>query len=441
MLGFAAVVVMALLVSCGPATPANVVLISIDTLRPDMLGSYGYPRPTSPTLDRLAAEGVLFENATAPAPWTLPSQLSLLTGRYPSRHGVKDYGRSLPVHVATLAEILWQQGYKTAGIVNARNMRARYGFARGFEMFRVHTTGREIGAEPSGVGDVASDWLGAEARDPFFLFLHFYDVHSGYRSLPRYERRFVEPYAGRYTGTTGQLTAIREGRVPPPGPEDVRHLEDLYVSSIRQIDDVVAGLLGRLEALDLTRNTLVIVTSDHGEEFLEHGSVLHGRTQYDEVLRVPLLVRGPGVPAGLRLSEPGSLIDVVPTILGLLGVSAPPGLDGEDLSRIWRDGSGAFLRDRFLFAEADWRNRIPDATRSVRYREFKLVYDRSNGEARLFHLTHDPAETTDVRAEHPELARLLQARLEEFMQGEVSGDPLPELDPEEIEHLKALGYL
>ncbi len=423
------------------ATPRNLVLISVDTLRADYLGVYGYERETSPFLDELAADGLVFESAMSTSPWTLPSHASLLTGLYPSHHGAKSEHAAIAGPVRSLAQILGKAGFTTAGFVNSHYLSDRYGLERGFTTFRYATEfTKHTGSSP--IGDWAIRWLGEQPAEPFFLFLHFYDTHSGYRPLPYYRRRLVRPYDGKADGSTRQLLASRRGRFEI-GPDDARYLSDLYAAEILQLDDVLARVIGTLDAKGLRERTLVVVTADHGEEFLEHGGVAHGRTQYQEVLHVPLLLHGPGVPRGERVAEPVSLVDVLPTLLGLFGLPVPAGLDGRDLRPLWRGEAGDTFADRALFGEADHNNARPDQTRSVRRGRYKLVFDRESDETRLFDLARDPGETRDASAEAPEVAARLRADLDRFLTERPLHPPvpLPGLDARERSELEALGYL
>jgi arylsulfatase A-like enzyme len=430
--------ILLLCAACAPPRPVNLLLVSVDTLRAGLLGSYGYERPTSPAFDALAARGVVFERAMAASPWTLPSHASLLTGRYPSRHGVRRAGAALPADVPSWAAALREQGFTTAAVVNSHLLGRDSGLERGFDDFVLVDEDVEL-REPSRVAEFAEGWLSLPRREPFFLFLHFYDVHSNYWSRPEYEAKFTRPYGGRLDGSTRQLMAVREGRLTLR-PADVRHLVDLYAAGIRQLDDVLARLVAVLEREGLLEHTLVVLTSDHGEEFLEHGDVMHGRTHFEEVLHVPLVFVGPGVPAGVRVPEPVSLVDVLPTALGLLGRPAPAGLDGRDLRPLW-ERPGASLGERWLFAEADWRNEEDDVLRAVRSGHWKLVVNRRSGERRLYDLARDPRERVDVAAEHPDVVRRLEAALAEFAAGAREDAPAAPLTPEEIEKLRALGYL
>jgi arylsulfatase A-like enzyme len=416
------------------------VLISIDTLRPDFLGAYDHARATSPALDALARDGVLFETALSTAPWTLPAHGSLLTGLYPSRHGlIGELG--LPYQVKTLAEILATAGFQTAAIVNSHHLSPRYGLDRGFASFR-YAVEFPTPVEPSVVGDWAREWIAAGPREPFFLFVHFYDVHSDYHSLPEVEARFVTPYAGRVDGSTSQLMLHREGRFPLDAADRL-HLVQLYEAGVRQMDDGIARLLDDLERAGLREQSLLVVTSDHGEEFLEHGDVLHGRTQYEEMLRVPLVLSGPGLPAGRRVAEPVSLVDVVPTVLAQLRVPAPSGLDGRDLAPLWRGEAAPELHERVLLGEADHSREAPNLTASARHGHLKLVVDRASGQVRLFDLSDDPGESRDASAQHPEEVARLRAAIDHLLAERPLGPPI-ELEPltlAEVERLEALGYV
>ena len=418
--------------------PTNLILISIDTLRPDHLGCYGYDRPTSPTLDKLATEGVLFQNVSSPSPWTLPAHASLLTGRYPSRHGLKSHMQRLPDRVVTLAEILGRHGFQTAAVVNSHNLSERYGLHRGFEHF-VYVKEEVWHTLPSAVEAEAVKWLSEQPGEPFFLFLHYYDVHSDYRSLPPYEKVFVRPSKSKADGTTEQLLRFRRGLLSL-NHDDAEHLIDRYDAGIRQMDDGIARLLLHLEQTGLLESTLIVVTSDHGEEFLEHDGVLHGRTQFEEVLQVPLILRGPGLPRGLRVEQVASLVDVFPTLIGFLGVPWSEPVDGVDLRPSWQQVESD-ADPRFLFAEADHNNVEHDIKRAVRYDRFKLHFDIHTNHQALYDLQHDPGEMTDIAAQETSLTQLLRSRLDQFMSVEETAEPIGPMSADEIEKLRSLGYL
>lgn len=427
-----------LLLACAPPAPRNVLLISIDTLRADRLGSYGYERDTSPALDRLAAGGTLFENASAPSSWTVPSHASLLTGLYSASHGMHFGGDRLPAGVVTLAQTLSRQGFATAAIVNVLLLAHGNGFERGFQSFR-HVP---AASSPAGAADVvnrhALEWIAGQEDTPWFLFVHYYDVHSDYDPLPEYRDLFEEPYAGRLDGSTEQLKQLRLGE-RSAGAGDARHLSNLYDAGVRQLDAALGRLMERLEEQGALAQTVVVVTSDHGEEFLEHGDVLHGRTLYQELVHVPLILAGPGVARGERVATPVSLVDVAPTLTALLGVPAQADFEGVGL---FSARGVVAAPDRPLFFETDnWLGRREgNFRRAVRRGDQKLHFDGLSGRFELYDLALDPGELRDLAASRPdELARLradLQAYLERSSPGDAGEAPSPEL----LEKLRELGY-
>lgn len=424
--------------------PTNVILISIDTLRADHLGCYGYSRPTSPILDRLASQGLLFENVMSTSPWTLPAHGTLLTGLYPSRHGLTAYNTRLPAGIITLADILKEHGFLTAAIVNTHVLTARYGLNQGFSDFTYVDENLRL-REPTRVGAKAVKWLSKHKAEPFFLFLHYFDIHSDYCSLPYYEKQFVRPYQGFADGTTKQLIDFYRGQVHFD-QNDAEHLIDLYDASIRQMDDGIAHLLQLLDFNELLDKSLVIVTSDHGEEFLDHGGVLHSRTQYQELIHVPLIVRGPGITHSKRIKHPVSLVDIMPTILSLLAIDKPAWLDGLDLCPLWQK-SDFKLAPRYLFAEGsrimlpDKKIKDIDIKRAVRHFRYKLHYDKSTKAVQLYDLWNDPREKIDVAAKHANLVGSMLSQLKDFMNIGIKGAPLPPLSPQDVQKLKSLGYL
>jgi arylsulfatase A-like enzyme len=433
-----------------PADPdrSNLIIISVDTLRPDHLGCYGSPRPTSPTIDAFARSGVLFEDALATSPWTLPSHGSLLTGRYPSRHGADAAQHAIPSSVARLGAVLAERGYRTSAVVNSVYLR-RWGIEEGFRDFEYLPEVFDA-PEPSQVSSRAIQWLQRRPRNrPFFLFLHYYDVHSDYVSLPEYEAQFVEPFHGKADGTTVQMLLHRRGQLQLDS-ESASHLSRLYDAGIRQFDDQLAILFDWLRERGLWDDTFVVLTADHGEEFLEHGGVLHGLTQYREVLAVPLLIAGPGVPPNTRIGEPVSLVDVMPTSLSLLGITAPKSLDGEALDVLWKRGDeDEGLEPRLIYTEADFtydaatRVKSLGPNRSVRSKRFRLHYNVETRETALFDLDADPWEQVDVKDkdEHRQIAQVLLEHLVAFTGRAVESRETPGLTDSERDLLESLGYL
>ena len=445
----AAAVLLAAAVSIGcrraPETPPNLILISLDTLRADHLGSYGYERPTSPALDAFARDGVLFESVTAPAPWTLPSHASLFTGLYPHTHGVKNYGTKLDPRTPTLASILSARGYRAKAIVNHHVLGPDFGLMHGFaeaEYVSEWSDGdadtRQLTDRGEEITTKAIDWID-RAKSPFLLFLHYFDVHSDYSARPEYVAMFAKPYAGPIDGSTAQLLEMRADGTRIDGA-DLEHLVALYDAEIRQLDDQLARLLRALDERGLSDRTLIVVTSDHGEELMEHGSVLHGRTMYQEVIGVPLLVRGPGIPRGTRVAQNVSLTDLLPTLLEVLGAPVPPGVQGRSVVSYWTE-PGRLHAEHLAFAEADWMNAQPDMKRMVRRGRHKLHLNRMTDATELYDVVADPHEQADLAAREAERVRELRADLDAFAAG-VERPPVavPAPTGDVLDRLRALGY-
>lgn len=430
------------------AAGPNLVLISIDTLRADRLGAYGYARPTSPALDaRLAAAGAVFEDVFSQSPKTTPSHMTLFTSLYPAVHGVElwregNAGPTLAPAVHTLAEALKAAGWDTAAFTGGANVHRARGFDHGFDVYK-HSRPLER----------ALAWLAARRGHRFFLFFHTYEVHDPYLPAPRWQAEFVSAREGPLLDAVAKLRRNAGGwerahrifweSVTPDSAADRRTLSDLYDAGIRTMDERTLGpLLDRLDALGLARDTLVVFTSDHGEAFGEHGAYLHDDL-YAGTLRVPLVLRFPGrVPAGRRVAERVRLLDVMPTVLGLLGVPPPPGLQGRSLVPLLRDGG-----DGTPAPPAVSEYRSPGRVyESVREGTASYIVDR--GSEQLFDLATDPAEQQNLAAAAPPALATSRATLARWR---AACRPLAErlapvgrgvaADADTVRRLRALGYL
>ena len=327
-LRFPAVAVLALALgtaACGEAPlpdRPNVVLVCIDTLRADHLGSYGYERETSPFIDGLAAESTVFADACATSSWTRPSVPSFMTGTYPLQHGL--YGlegqltHALSQDAVTLAEVFAANGWRTGAIVRNPQLALGNGFEQGFEVYR------DGSGDAAEIGRRARAWLdGLEDEAPFFLYLHYLDAHWPYPIPDEYATRFggaqLEDLWGADAG--GVRDAINE-REREHDPRDIEQLLGLYDGGIRFVDDELARVVDAIEARGEWNDTIVCIVSDHGEEFMEHGRIGHGHGLQENLLRVPWILRIPGRRAR-TIETPVSLIDVFPTLLGAAGIEAP----------------------------------------------------------------------------------------------------------------------
>jgi len=453
---FAAIALLALAQasSCGGERPrfpgANLVLVSIDTLRADHLSLYGYGRVTSPHLDDFARTGVLFENAYSQSPKTATSHMTLFTGLHPGAHGVTNWWEgeadALSGAVPTLSTTLESQGYRCGAFTGGGNVAGALGFNRGFERY-----------EDSGRGtldDVVAWTEDAAGKGPYFLFFHTFEVHDPYLPPVPYDGTFDPAYDGPLRSSRTEEQASLNGTkyvyheafwrsFDRASPRERARLVALYDAEILYTDLVVSRLLSRLADRRLLENTVVVFTADHGEEFFEHGATLHN-TLHEEVLRVPLLIRLPGgARGGSRVPDPVRLVDVKPTLLDLLGIASGESLlEGRSLlPAIF----GRSLEAQPLYAE--WKNPRRDML-ALTEGGYKLIWDRLEKRRLLFDKTRDRAETQDISSTHPDLADRLEARLLELEASHLerrASQPggrarlsAPEL---ELEKLRALGYL
>jgi arylsulfatase A-like enzyme len=421
----------------------NVILISIDSLRRDHLGCYGYSRDTSAVIDRLAADGVLFTQALSTTSWTLPAHVSLLSGLAPEVHGVTDDGLRLGDGVVTLAQRLRQAGYLTAAFVSGPYLHAEFGLSRGFDLYDDYTVyhgrGRQAhsGVTSPRINRATTAWVEANAGRSLFLFVHYWDVHYDYSPPPPYDTLFDPDYRG---SVTSRNFAYSDAIAPEMNPRDLEHLIALYDGEIAFTDQHIGRLLDHLKELGVYERSVVIVTSDHGDEFFEHGMKGHRWNLFDETLTVPLVMRFPGDRwQGLRVDDQVQLVDIVPSILSLVGLARPDAGQGEDLMGVIRGESAVARSWRF----ADLEGRL----KCVRNRRWKYVQQMTGSQtASLYDLERDPSEQIDVIQEEPDMAAALRYRLQQWMDAaeELSaGHEAERLGyPRGLEdQLKSLGYL
>lgn len=437
-----------LVLGCGAEPrPPNFLFILVDTLRSDHLSAYGYERDTSPAIARLAEAGVRFDRAYAPAPWTKPSVASMFTGQYPHRHGLNFVLDALPPEAVTVAERLSEAGYTTAGAVSHVFVAGKNGLDQGFGHYDSAEAGGHSHVSTPGVTRRATQLLEGFGGEPFFLFVHYFDPHYEYKRHPEYA--FAPKGVGRLRG--GEDIHDLRALGAELSAEEKGFLRDVYDEEIRFTDDGIATLLASLEALGLADDTVVILAADHGEEFFERGWLGHTRTVHEEVIRVPLVIRAPGVAArGRVVEQPVSLISLAPTILDLAGVEAPA-----------HDFQGPSLRP---LLETEGEVEIPSVRSEVRYvvltREgpqaekaafkyalirgrHKLIKDFKAQRYELYDLALDPDERVNLAADRPELLRELLVELQRTKsRGPAAPAAAPaELDPKDAKLLRDLGYI
>jgi arylsulfatase A-like enzyme/Tfp pilus assembly protein PilF len=408
-----------------PAKPAlNVVLITIDTLRADHVGSYGYKQIKTPNIDALAAEGARFERAFAVVPVTLPSHSSMLTGTYPMLSGMHDFsGNKLSPLQPTLASVLKQSGYQTGAVIGAAVLDSRFGLNQGFDFYydnfefsRLDEANLDEMERPGNVvADVALDWLGKNSQKKFFFWMHLYDPHYPYHPPEPYSRDYAaQPYDGE----------------------------------IAFADEQVGRLVKFLKEKGIYQNTLIVLCGDHGESLGEHGEKTHGFFIYNATMHVPLIIRLPGSASGRVVTDPVSLVDLMPTVLGALGVNVPSQVQGRSLLPLLRsnqpdrDRAEQAERDRVLYGES-YMPRIHFNWSELRGSENTKYHFIDAPRPELYDLATDPGELHNLFTDKKAVAEEMHAKLAGMIRDYSAGKELAEktgLDPALMERLKALGY-
>jgi len=454
----------------------NVVLIVADTLRADHLGAYGYASARTPRLDALAEAGTRFDPAYAAASWTGPATATILTGLYPSTHGFKTYQNRIGADAVSVASIFRVAGYRTAGFAANPIVTTKFGFGDGFDLWNadlepdllsrhqrtplavtlraLHLWDRaKIFPRAEVLVDHALRWLDGAGAAPFFLYLHFMDPHDPYAPPPEFDpARGAGPAPG-FAMEFGTLQAIAQGR-EHAGPGHLERMLQLYDGAIGYMDSEIGRFLDELDRRGLAGRTIVAFTSDHGEEFGDHGALGHEHSLHEELVRIPFFLKGPGVPAGRVLAGPARQIDIGPTILEAAGLPAPAKADGASL---WSDvtaGDGAapgdeiarrdvFMEETFIGVRGPWHSfralRRGDLKLSGRsfYQSLDAPWDWT-----LHDLASDPGERFDLAGQRPGEAGRLRESLDDWARRPLPdpGEDAP-VDDETLQKLKALGYV
>jgi len=463
--------------SVGEVSP-NVILILVDTLRADHLHAYGYERDSTPHLDTLFADGILFENARSNTSCTFPSVNSLFTSRHPmtfisrgdlaattgaeaGRNEVELFWQSanrparfgIPEDLPSLPELLHENGYRTLAVSASPIVRATAsqdqgatnhwgGFGRGFDVF--HEDCLRMDAEC--VNQAALRLLDEASLRPFFLYLHYMEPHGPYQPPATFRRRYaivnrdLPPYVknGNAYPLVDILMTQAEGG-EEIDPEELRYLVDLYDDEIAYFDEKLEELLDRLGERSLLENTLLLFDSDHGEAFAEHGVMTHCQKVYDPEIRIPLFLRLPDGPRGLRIEAPVQNLDVLPTVLDYAGVDdRDRAFDGRSLRPLIENNRvGSSPVPSYVFS-------AQRAYRSVNDGRYKLVADLLSARLELFDLHSDPGETRDVAADRPSDYRRLRDALDQFLvetEGGIGSEESLARSREVAKSLEALGYL
>jgi arylsulfatase A-like enzyme len=428
------------------ATGRSVILIVLDTLRLDHMSLYGYDRATTPFLEELGRESLVFDRAYAPASWTRASTASLLTSRLPESHGCEGRDGRLAPEVETLAEVLSAEGYDTLALVANGNVAPHWGFRQGFDQYQyVRGPSRLPYADAAAMDPFVRRATATLTESPFFLYLHYVDPHDPYYVHPGFD--YTDPaYEGPIDGSFETLKPFNRTR---PTDADVAHVEALYDGEIAWLDDQLRGLVAHLAEIGMLDRAWLVVTSDHGEGLWRHRTRSHGYELYEEQLRVPLMIRPPGgLRAERRLADPVSLIDVAPTLLELVGLSpSPPGFEGRSWAAFLHGTGVAPLRPIVVDEELD-------ALRlgAVIDGDDKLIANFRGRAFELCDLASDPEERHTKRARNLNVLAKKARRLQRVLRTAIAraGRNRPadgtttqseEIDEDLRRQLEALGYM
>lgn len=439
----------------GNAKKLNVILLSLDTVRADCLGAYGSTGRNTPFIDALAKKSTVYLDALASSPWTLPSHASMFTGLYPSNHGAHCQRVPFTDDMPTIAERLAAEGYETLGFNGGGNVGATLGFDRGFARYRsfaFHAGSSDIRqyvrSNPLLPIEEGIAWVraarggGRGDRPPFFLFLHSYEVHS--------------PYYSRRDDSLTSLEALKDLQQSRDKGACDKARSD-YQGGLEWADRAVGELLRTLKACGLEENTVLVLTSDHGEAFLEHGFVLHSIKLYSEFLHVPLIIFDPRNPVAKVSRKPASIVDIKPTILDLLGMETEPGMDGISLVREVDDARCRFAEVCF---DPGASNRLLRAgivtledvsSKMIAYKDKRLIFNDQRGTVELYDVAADPGMRTDLAGRDRAEAARLKAELDRWIASTRMGYDKPSrrqirhvargLPKEQADQLRSLGYI
>jgi len=419
----------------------NVLLIVLDTVRRDKLGCYGSELGATPRIDEFAERGAVFERAYSHAPWTLPATASLLTSQYPPQHGaggsVPNF-RRLPERARTAAECFRDAGYATAEVVNVDFLAGSFGMTQGFEHVDFKAYPSNVQVRPAApTTDAAIEWLETRGERPFFLLVHYFDAHLVYAPPAEFRKKFADVRDREddswIFGTRRQIVGYRQGKVNF-GERTIRRAERLYNGEIAYVDQEVGRLLDALGEMRLDGSTIVALTADHGEEFLDHGGFEHGHTLYDELVGVPLIIRDAAGGDGRRVKTRVGHVDVTPTLCELAGVTADPAFVGRSLVDLM---NGVQTDERPIVLEGNFWGK---SMRGWLSGAFKLI-QRADLAIELYAINGDRRERNNLAESNAELVTRLTAEMELAFERMATGKgEEADLTHDELERLKSLGY-
>lgn len=425
----------------------NVILFSVDSLAARHLHCYGYDRPTAAHMDELASSGVQFRQAITQATWTKPALASIHTGLYPSVHKADSAGEAgdrvdvksaniLDPRFRTMAQEFKEGGYATAGFTDGCYAHSFFGFGRGFDLYDNYA-----GSVKSCLARLLR-WVLGGSGDPFFGYIHCWDCHFPYPERPPYDKLFVA-HRSNFVLDGSTRFGINDGSRRLTVLEN-EFLRGIYDGCIRRVDDELGIFLNDLKQLGLLENTILLITGDHGEAFLEHEIIEHTECIYNEVLQVPLILSGPGLNLGKQIDAQVRSIDIMPTLLDLCGLKHTSDINGVSLLP-WIKGH----RKDHLTAVTETERR--GGQRALLDGRYKLIQKKGEGRQELYDLLEDPQETKDLNASLPELRGRMEAafgswewqteKLHDQYWSDQAGPERQEMNPEVVQRLKDFGYL
>jgi arylsulfatase A-like enzyme len=428
----------------------NIVLITIDTLRADHLSCYGYKRKTSPNIDKIAEKGIIFKNVIAPSSWTAPSMASLFTSVYPINHGVQQgsvtnkkvyHQEVFSDELVTLTEVLRNNGYTTFGVASNLHLSENFGFARGFNYFKC------LPFLPApAVNKTVSVWKEKiKQSDKFFLWVHYIDPHWPYTSRKPWVEKYFPEDQENDPNWLRKLPKLHAQTVSflKKHPDSLPVLEALYDSEINFVDAYLGALFRTLE---LDSNTLIIITSDHGEEFLEHGQMGHGQNLHQESIQPPLIVKLPRNSKKEIVEEQYNLLDIMPTILSILDFNPPAQILGKSFwgkkRSLFGEKRGLLKKGRrhYDFSELD-RHFIQ---KTILNQNWKYIYNYKTNQEYLYHIKSDPLELNNLANKRPKQYTALKEQLFNWVSNSKKYPPRKktiQLSPQDKEKLKSMGYI
>ncbi len=405
----------------------NVILISIDTLRADHVGVYGYEYNTTPNIDSFSNESTVYSNSYSTSSWTLPAHASMFASDMPVNLKMQSIFDKLPNSVVTLSDVLRSNGYFSQGFDSLTYVSPRWNFSKGFNSFVLEATDSSVN-DASLIFSHASDWIARNKNKKFYLFLHTFQVHDPYCPPKDYQEKFRGSYKGSSNCIRRDEIAKNSNSKNSIPEEELRRYISLYDGEIAYTDEMIGRFLSELKKLDLDKKTIVIITSDHGEEFGEHGTWgNHGKTLYNEVLKVPLIIKAPNLKIG-KVNTPASTMDIAPTILDLLGIAKPEQFKG--ISLIMKNprsplffelaNTGLTVKQSIdkeygtifdTFPRERGQEMVEMNMTGVLVGNWKLIKNYSTGELELFDIASDKLEKNNFSSKFPEVVSKLEKLL------------------------------